>query len=132
MTGSLVLDASALIALLVDAGGNGDWVANTVGSAQIAAPELALFETADVLRRQQLRGDLEPVEATLAHNDLLALPLQLWPYAVISDRAWELRGSMTIFDASYMALAEFLDASVLTLDGRLAGANGQRCPVLTP
>lgn len=132
MTGSLVLDSSALVALLVDAGGDGDWVADTVGSAQIAAPELVLFETANVLRRHQLRGDLEPIEATLAHDDLLALPLQLWPYAAISERAWELRGSMTIYDASYMALAELLDASVVTLDGRLAGANGQRCPVLTP
>jgi predicted nucleic acid-binding protein len=118
--------------LLIDADGIGDWVATTVGSAQIASPELALFEAANVLRRHQLRGDLESVEATLAHNDLVALPLQLWPYAALSERAWELRGSLSIFDASYVALAERLNASLVTLDVRLAGANGQRCPILTP
>ena len=132
MTNPLVMDSSALVALLVDAGGDGGWVAQTIGSAPIAAPELALFEAANIFRRQQLRGDLEPVEATLAHNDLLALPLQLWPYAAVSERAWELRGSLTIYDASYVALAELLNGSVVTVDGRLAGANGPRCPVLTP
>ena len=132
MTDRLVLDSSALVALLVDAGSDGDWVANAVGSAQIAAPELALFEAANVLRRRQLMGDLESVEATLAHNDLLALPVQLWPYPAISERTWELRGSLTTYDASYVALAELLNASVVTLDTRLAGANGPRCPVLTP
>jgi predicted nucleic acid-binding protein len=132
VTNPLVMDSSALVALLVDAGGDGGWVAQTIGSAPIAAPELALFEAANIFRRQQLRGDLEPVEATLAHNDLLALPLQLWPYAAVSERAWELRGSLTIYDASYVALAELLNGSVVTVDGRLAGANGPRCPVLTP
>lgn len=132
MSDGFVLDSSALVALLIDADGIGDWVATTVGSAQIASPELALFEAANVLRRHQLRGDLESVEATLAHNDLVALPLQLWPYAALSERAWELRGSLSIFDASYVALAERLNASLVTLDVRLAGANGQRCPILTP
>jgi predicted nucleic acid-binding protein len=132
VTNPLVMDSSALVALLVDAGGDGGWVAQTIGSAPIAAPEFALFEAANIFRRQQLRGDLEPVEATLAHNDLLALPLQLWPYAAVSERAWELRGSLTIYDASYVALAELLNGSVVTVDGRLAGANGPRCPVLTP
>ena len=132
MTDGLVLDASALVALLIDAGGDGEWVASTIGSAQIAAPELALFETANVLRRRQLTGDLEPVEATLAHSDLLTLPLQLWPYAAISERAWELRGSLSIYDASYVALAELLNASLVTLDVAIAGANGPRRPVLTP
>jgi predicted nucleic acid-binding protein len=132
VTDRLVLDSSALVALLVDAGDDGDWVASTVGASPIAAPDLVLFEAGNVLRRRQLRGDLEPVEATLAHNDLLALPLQLWPYTAISERAWDLRGSLTIYDASYVALAELLDAPVVTLDERLAGANGQRCPVLIP
>ena len=132
MTDRLVLDSSALVALLVDAGPTGDWAAEAVRSAEIAAPELALFETGNVLRRRQLAGDLEPVETTLAHSDLLALPLQLWPYAALAERAWALRGALTIHDASYMALAELLDASVLTLDRRLARAGGVHCPVLVP
>ncbi len=128
MTDRLVLDSSALVALLVDAGPTGEWAAEAVRSAEIAAPELALFETGNVLRRRQLAGDLEPVEATLAHGDLLALPLHLWPYAALAERAWALRGALTIYDASYVALAELLEASMLTLDRRLARAGGVALP----
>lgn len=132
MSERLVLDSSALVALLVDAGPNGDWAGEIVRSAEISAPELALFEAGNLLRRRQLAGDLEPVEATLAHSDLLALPLQLWPYAALAERAWALRGALTIYDASYVALAELLKASVITLDRRLARAGGSHCPVLVP
>lgn len=124
--------SSALVALLADAGPVGGWVADEVGDGFLAAPELALFETANVLRRHQLSGRLEPVEATLAHRDLVTLPLQLWPYAAVSARAWELRATSTSYDASYVAVAEMLGADLLTLDQRLARASGPACPILAP
>ena len=77
MTASLVLDSSALVALLTDAGPAGEWVASTTEGALLAAPELALFEAANVLRRHQLTGALTSLEAALAHDDLRALPVQL-------------------------------------------------------
>lgn len=132
MTNALVLDSSALVALLVDAGSTGDWVASTAENGFLAAPELAIFESANILRRQQLIGRLERVEATLAHEDLLRLPMQLWPYAALAPRTWELREALTAYDASYVALAEHLDAQLVTLDRRLARANGPRCAILTP
>jgi predicted nucleic acid-binding protein len=132
VTATLVLDSSALVALLADGGPAGSWVAATLEDAFLAAPALAVFEAANVLRRLQLAGRLEPVEATLAHDDLLALPLQLWPYDVLAGRAWELRGALTAYDASYVALAELLAADVVTLDQRLARAGGSRCTVRTP
>ena len=51
---------------------------------------------------------------------------------VLAERAWELRGSVTYADACYVALAELLDAPLITLDRRLAQAPGPRCAFLTP
>jgi predicted nucleic acid-binding protein len=132
VTDVLVLDSSAIVALLVDGGPLGEWVASTVRMGFLAAPELAMYETANVLRRQQLTGRLERVEATLAHQDLVSLPLQLWPYLPLADRAWELRETLTAYDASYVSLAERLGAPLVTLDTRLQSAIGPNCAILTP
>jgi predicted nucleic acid-binding protein len=129
---TVVLDSSAIVALLVDGGETGDWVASAVRKGWLAAPESAMFETANVLRRQQLTGRLERVEATLAHQELLSLPLQLWPYLTLADRAWELRDSVTSYDGSYVALAEMLGAPLITLDHKLQRASGPNCTILTP
>ncbi len=132
MTAPLVLDSSALVALLTDAGPAGEWVATATAGAVLAAPELALFEAANILRRHQLTGALTALEATLAHDDLRALPVQAWPYLPLAERVWALRENVTAYDASYVALAELLATSLITLDARLGRANGPRCPVLTP
>lgn len=126
----LVLDSSALVALLGDAGPAGSWVTGTVTGMVLAAPQLAPFEAANILRRQASAGVLDDTAATLAHADLLALPLQLWPYEPLAARAWQLRHSLTICDASYVALAELLSGVVITLDARLSNAPGLCCPVV--
>jgi predicted nucleic acid-binding protein len=126
----VVLDASAIVALLADAGPAGDWVAAAISGAPLAAPELALFEAANIFRRQVLSGVLDQTQATLAHQDLVDLTLELWPYAPLAERAWELRGNLTVYDGSYVALAELLDTSVITLDTKLVNAPGPRCPII--
>ncbi len=132
MTTTVVLDASAAVALLTDGGSTGDWVAATVRGAALVAPALAQFEAANILRRQLLLGALDETEAALAHYDLLELPIEYWVYHVLAGRIWELRANVTVYDASYVALAERLDAPVVTLDAKLAGASGPRCPVSHP
>lgn len=127
-----MLDSSALVALLVDGGATGDWVAGATTGAVIAAPHLAPFEAANILRRQRLRGELDATAAALGHDDLLALPLQLWPYGLLAERAWQLRENVTVYDAAYVALAESLDAPLITLDGRLARAPEVPCLVRLP
>ena len=126
----VVLDASAVVALLADAGPVGDWVAASISGALLAAPELALFEAANIFRRQMLFGALDQTQATLAHQDLVDLSLELWPYAPLAERAWELRGNLTIYDGSYVALAELLNTAVITLDTKFANAPGPRCPII--
>jgi predicted nucleic acid-binding protein len=79
-----------------------------------------------------LAGDLSPDSASLAHADLLALRVVLFPYALLADRCWQLRDNVTTYDAAYIALAEQLDATLATLDARLARSSGQRCEFATP
>lgn len=128
----VVLDASAAVALLLDAGPVGDWVATRITGRHVAAPELVMYETANVLRRRATAGAVSTAEATLAHEDLRALALELWPYSLVAERVWQLRENVTVYDAAYVAVAELLGAELITLDARLARAPGVRCPVLVP
>jgi predicted nucleic acid-binding protein len=127
----LVLDASAAVALLADAGPAGEWVATTISGATLIAPDLMPFEVSNILRRHAHSGALDPSAATLAHTDLLALTVDLYPYAAFAERVWELRQNVTAYDAAYVALAELLAAPLVTLDARLARAPGARCSMLT-
>lgn len=128
----VVLDTSALVAVLTDAHGAGSAVAGALAGSALAAPELLPFEAANVLRRLELGGRLAPETAALAHRDLLDLAVQLWPYATLAAEAWRLRGSLTLYDAPYVALARQLDAPLVTLDQRLARTAVATCRVLVP
>ncbi|MFS8480088.1 MAG: type II toxin-antitoxin system VapC family toxin [Micromonosporaceae bacterium] len=119
-----VVDASAVVALLADAGPAGTWVADTIRGGSLFAPELMPFEVANILRRHALAGILDASAATLAHADLVSLAVQLYPYAALADRVWALRHTLTAYDAAYVALAELLAAPVVTLDTRLGRAAG--------
>ncbi len=126
----IVLDASATVALLADAGPAGHWVDATVSGATLLAPDLMPFEAGNILRRHALAGILDPSAATLAHTDLVALPVVLYPYTGLAERVWHLRADLTVYDASYVALAELLAAPLVTLDARLARAPGAQCSIL--
>jgi predicted nucleic acid-binding protein len=126
----VVMDASAVVAMLADDGGAGEWAAAYVTGARLAAPDLMPYEAANILRRHVLAGNLDASAAALAHGDLTALPCDLYPYAALADRAWELRGNVTIYDAAYVALAELMEAPLLTLDARLARAPGPLCSIV--
>lgn len=127
----VVIDSSAVVALLADAGPAGEWVKNLTASAVLFAPHLLPFEAGNILRRQAHAGVLDASAAALAHIDLVALPMDLYPYEALADRAWELRANIMIYDAAYVALAELLAAPLITLDGRLARAPGPRCRIVT-
>jgi predicted nucleic acid-binding protein len=51
------------------------------------------------------------------------------PARRLVERCWELRGNVTIYDASYVALAEALDVPLITADARLGRTPGPRCPI---
>jgi predicted nucleic acid-binding protein len=126
----VVMDASAVVAMLADDGGAGQWAAAHVRGAGLAAPDLMPYEAANILRRHVLAGILDASAAALAHGDLADLPVDLYPYGALADRAWELRANVTVYDAAYIALAELIEAPLLTLDARLARAPGPLCPIV--
>lgn len=132
MAARVVCDASALVALLVDGGPAGQWATDNLRGADLLAPHLAPYETANILRRHQLASLISVDQAAQAHADLLDLPIELWPYDLLAPRAWELRANVSIHDATYVALAEQVEATLVTLDARIAGVPGIRCAVLTP
>lgn len=125
-------DASALVALLLDGGGDGRWATDALTGADLTAPSLATFEAANIIRRHDLAGLVSSDQAAQAHADLLDLPIEHWPYEILAPRAWELRHNLSIYDASYVALAEMTDATLVTLDRRIKDAPGPRCAIATP
>lgn len=128
---TIVIDASAAVAALVDSGPAGRW-AESLLAGHLAAPHLIHVEAANVLRRAVHAGDLTDEIASLAHADLLGLSIQLVPYPLVAGRAWELRHNISSYDAFYVAVAELLDAPLATLDRRLVSSPGPACSFRTP
>ena len=129
---SLVVDATVVVAALIDGGPDGAWAESVLLSGALTAPALMPVEAANILRRAALAGTVSADAATLAHRDLLDLRVDLFPYEPVASRVWDLRGNLTAYDAWYVALAEILDAPLATLDGRLARAPGPTCRFLLP
>ena len=128
----MVLDASALIAALIDGDREGTWAESLIEPHDLAAPELILAEATNILRRLELSSEIGAAEAEWAHELLLQLDIHLFPYHPFAERIWELRRNVTSYDAWYVALAEALDCPLATLDRKLAGAAGVNCPIRTP
>ena len=127
-----VVDSSVLVAALVDPGTEGAWAEAAVAEGPLTGPELALAEASNILRRLELFGELTLPEATSAHEGLLLLNLELYPFAPFAERMWELRRNLTIYDAWYVALAERLDCPLVTLDRKLSRTVGPTCEIITP
>ncbi len=132
MSLSIVCDASALVAMLVDGGLDGEWATSVLSDADLLAPHLVLFEAANVLRRLAAAGVVSADQAAQGHIDLVDLQMELWPYELLAARSWQLRDNLSIYDASYVAVAELSGATLATLDGRIGRAPGLRCEVLSP
>lgn len=125
----LVVDASVLATALADDGRSGDQARARLRGEVLAAPELVDLEVTSVLRRQLLKGALDPRRATLALTDLREMPLRRAAHRNLISRCWELRDNLTVYDAAYVALAEAMSADLVTGDARLAAAPGVRCRV---
>ena len=129
---TVVVDSSVLVESLVGVRSEGEWAESALAAGARAAPELALAEASNVLRRLELAGRVSRLEATSAHRDLLRLDLELFPFAPYAERIWALRGNLTSYDAWYVALAEALDCPLMTLDRRLGRASGPTCEITVP
>lgn len=125
----IVVDASIVVTALADDGPDGERVRNRLLGEQITAPHLIDVEVVSAWRRLARAGHLEERRAAFARADLQALPIARVPHAPLMERCWELRTNMTVDDAAYVALAELIDAPLLTADAKLAATPGPTCAI---
>ena len=127
----IVVDASVVANLVGDDGVAGDHAREVVRSSEdaVAVPDLVDVESVAVFRRRWLNRDMTEQRFRDAVDDLIALPFRRFPVAALMVRAFELRENVTAYDACYVALAEALDATLVTADARLAAAPGINCRV---
>jgi predicted nucleic acid-binding protein len=125
----LVVDASCLCEVLIGGPGAEPVRERLAADVDHAAPHVIDVEVFSVIRREHMLGRLDPTGAAQAVEDLAAWPGERFGHRPLLDRAWRLRGTVRGWDAMYVALAEALDATLLTTDRRLAAAIGPTCRI---
>lgn len=123
-----MVDACVLVDALVSAGSPGELArAELRDRMALEVPAIFAAEAASALRGLVLRGQLSPGRASAALGQVLALRTVQFPFEPFAERVWELRANLTVYDAWYVALAEWLGTDLVTADERLATASGPRC-----
>ena len=128
----VVVDASVLVAAVMDTGAHGDWARRVTAESHLLAPQSAPIEAGNVLRRAELARTLSTPKATAGYRDIVDLPIDLLNFEPFARRIWELRLNLTTYDAWYVACAEALGVPLATLDARLSRAPGPSCRFLMP
>jgi len=122
----MVLDASVAVMGLLNDGE----ARSRMAFEPLSIPHLADSEVAQALRNQCLRKVVSEAEAEKALERWTRLGLRRYGGLGLLSRVWQLRGNLSAYDATYVALAEALGCELLTADARLAAAPGMQCPVL--
>lgn len=126
----IVLDASAVVEMILQTE-TGAPVAERLFAtgSSLHAPHLLDIEVAQVLRRFVVHGQLREARAGQALQDLRDLSIERYSHEILLPRIWALRHNLTAYDATYVALAEILGATLLTRDSRILRAPGHSVPV---
>lgn len=126
----IVIDASAVLELVLDTEAARRVADRLLAPAEVLhAPHLLDVEVTQAVRRYVASREVDARKGRQAIADLLDLPVVRHPHTVLLERAWELRRSVSAYDAMYVALAEGLDAPLVTRDERLARAHGHRARI---
>lgn len=124
----VVVDNSALIEMV--AGHPQDRsLLRRLATSSGRAPEIIDAEAVSTLRKMMLRGRPTDEQATAALNLAVEAPIRRISHRPLVAAAWRLRHAVSAFDALYLALAQRLDAPLITCDARLAGSNGHGAKV---
>jgi predicted nucleic acid-binding protein len=125
-----VIDASLLVEILLQSSLGARHTDRVLDrNESLHAPHLLDVETLQAIRRLTLVGNISVKRAEAALFALVDLQLSRYDHTPFIGRIWELRASMTAYDATYIALAEALPAVLFTCDGKLARAHGHRAHV---
>jgi predicted nucleic acid-binding protein len=119
----IVVDASAVVEALLRSSAAAAverWLFDP--RQTLHAPHLLDVEVAHVIRRYAANGEIDNERGRAALTDLADLHLRRYRHDFLLPRVWDLRNNLTAYDAVYVALAEALDAPLLTRDQRLAAA----------
>lgn len=125
----LVVDTSAVLEALVARQPPDGLVERLGEDGDLHAPHLIDVEMLHALRRLTLNGELSDDRVADARLDFRELRLVRYPHLELADRIWELRHNLTAYDATFVALAELLEAPIVTCDGRLNAASGHTAQV---
>ena len=126
----IVVDASALLEFLLQTSLGARVEARLFGDEdELHAPHLVDVEIAQGLRRLVRTGEVSSGRAGEAIADLTDLDLHRHAHRDLLDRAWKLRDNISAYDAMYVALAEAIEAPIVTCDGPLAKAPGHRARI---
>jgi predicted nucleic acid-binding protein len=121
----IVFDASAALAALLNAG----QARQLLTTDALHAPHLIDSEIASALRRQVQTNQVTATDGWNALDTWRRLALTRYPAVGLLKRIWPLRDNLSAYDATYVALAESLDCTLVTADARLSNAPQLRCPV---
>ena len=128
----IVVDASCLFEVVIDSPRAESIRQRMAADDDHAAPHVVDIEVFSLVRRDLLLGKIDPTFAELAIDDLRSWPGERHGHRALLGRAWELRHTVRGWDGAYVALAEVLEATLVTLDARLARAPGPRCAIEVP
>jgi len=128
-----VIDASIFVDALVGVGVHGDLARQEVRrQPTLQVPAIFGAESASALRCLVLRGDLSAIRAVAVLEQVRRVRTLQYPFEPFAPRVWELRDNLTVYDAWYVALAEWLRTDLVTGDDRLTNAAGLHCRVRLP
>jgi predicted nucleic acid-binding protein len=120
----LVVDSSVIVEVFATVDPPPHLIDRLAADGDLHAPQLIDVEVLAVLRRMTLHETIDIRHAEAVRADLASLALARYAHQPLSDRIWELRHNLTAYDATFVALAEFLQAPLVTCDARLASAPG--------
>jgi predicted nucleic acid-binding protein len=126
----IVVDASVVATVVAQDDERAGHLRRRLAGERLFAPELVDVEVASAIRRARRTGRIEAERAVHALADLALLPLARVSHTVLLGRIWDLRDNLTAYDAAYVALAQVLDAPLMTGDAPLARAPGLACEVV--
>ncbi len=124
----IVLDASAALKMILRHEGSEALAARVIGK-DIHAPALIEVEVVSGLRHLQRQRRVAEDRATIGLEWFLDLGIEKHHGPDLTRRIFALRHSLSAYDAAYVAVAELIQAPLLTADGRLSRAHGHRARV---
>jgi predicted nucleic acid-binding protein len=128
----IVIDASAEVAVLLGIGLEVERIRERIArpGETLHVPHLFEIEVLHALRGLSLLGTISPERSSLALSRLSDTQFTRYPHTTLMGRVWDMRENLTAYDAAYVALAEALNAPLVTTDARLARAPGIRAAVV--